>query len=148
MTDRRDDHFEIGEVLIRYATAIDQRDWELFGTCWTADASAAYSDFGSYPNVEALTDAMARTHDSMGLTHHRLSNFAIDVDGDNATARSYVHAVLLITPDDPSNWVDTIGRYDDELVRTPGGWRIARRTSTTARMLTNGPMFAGQTQEA
>jgi hypothetical protein len=74
----------------------------------------------------------------MGSTYHRLSNFAIEVNGDTATARTYVHAVLMITPDDNGLWVDVIGHYDDELVRGADGWRIRRRVTHTPRLLTGG----------
>jgi hypothetical protein len=77
---------------------------------------------------------MEQLHDSMGPTYHRLSNFVIAVDGDRATARSYVHAVLQAVPDDGASWVEAVGHYDDELVRTPDGWRIARRATSIARV--------------
>jgi len=32
-----------------------------------------------------------------------MSNFVINVDGDRATVRSYVHAVLMLQPDDSTN---------------------------------------------
>ena len=37
----------IEAVLIRYATAIDRRDWDLFATCFVDDVEANYADFGS-----------------------------------------------------------------------------------------------------
>ena len=38
---------------------------------------------------------MITSHADMGHTMHRLSNLAITVDGDTATARSYVDAILM-----------------------------------------------------
>jgi hypothetical protein len=87
---------------------------------------------------------MRAAHRSLGATHHRLSNFVIDVDGDRATARSYVHAVLLLVPGDSAHWVETIGSYDDTFVRAPAGWRISRRVAHTARTLTSGAPPAAQ----
>lgn len=130
-----DDTAQIAEVLIRYATGIDFKDWPLFRTCWTDDVDADYGDLGRHSGVDALTDLMTRIHDAMGPTYHRMSNLAIAVDGDRATARSYVHAALMTIPDDPASWVEALGHYDDELVRTPDGWRIARRTTHIARVL-------------
>jgi hypothetical protein len=63
-----------------------------------------------------------------------MTNLVIRVDGDRATARSYVHALLMAIPDDSASWVEALGHYDDELVRTPDGWRIARRTTHIARV--------------
>jgi hypothetical protein len=129
---------QISEVLVRYATGIDQRDWPLFRTCWTHDVDADYGHLGRFTSVEEITDAMTKAHADMGPTHHRMSNFVIDVDGDRAAVRSYVHAVLMLTPDDPDRWIDVVGHYDDVFVRTAEGWRISRRTSRMARTLAHG----------
>src|SRR4029077_17392619 len=92
----------------------------------------------------ALTEVMTRLHENMGPTYHRMSNFVIDVDasGDRATVRSYVHAVLILQPNDATNWVDVLGHYEDVFVRTADGWRISERVSRTARTLTGGDLAA------
>jgi hypothetical protein len=77
---------------------------------------------------------MEQLHSYMGPTYHRLSNFTIAVDGDRGTAKSYVFAHLQAVPDDPTSWVEALGHYDDELIRTPEGWRISRRTTHIARV--------------
>jgi len=130
-----DDQAQIAEVLIRYATGIDSKDWTLFRSCWTDDIDVDYGDLGHFETADALTDLMTRIHDGMGPTYHRISNLAILVDGNRATARSYVHALLMAIPGDSSSWVDALGHYDDELVRTTDGWRIDKRTTHIARVL-------------
>jgi 3-phenylpropionate/cinnamic acid dioxygenase small subunit len=129
------DKAQIADVLIRYATGIDFKDWALFRTCWTDDVDADYGDVGRFSGGDAITELMTQLHNGMGPTYHRLSNLAITVESDRATARSYVHAVLQAIPDDSASWVEALGHYDDELVRTPQGWRIARRTTHIARVL-------------
>jgi 3-phenylpropionate/cinnamic acid dioxygenase small subunit len=138
MGDLREDQAQISDLLVRYATGIDRRDWTLFRSCWTPDVVADYGVIGTFSGVDALTDFMVASHDAMGPTHHRLSNFVIDVDGDHADARSYVHAVLIAQPGNASSWVDAVGTYEDTLVRTPDGWRINRRTAHMARVMTAG----------
>jgi 3-phenylpropionate/cinnamic acid dioxygenase small subunit len=128
----------IGEVLVRYATGIDQRDWDLFRTCWTPDVVADYGDIGQFVGVDALTDFMFASHHAMGATHHHLTNFDIHVDGDRADVRCYVHAVLIAVPDDTSSWIDALGHYDDVFTRTADGWRISHRTVHIARVMTAG----------
>ena len=129
-----DDKAQITDVLIRYATGIDFKDWALLRTCWTDDVEVDYGEVGQYSGVDAITGLMEQLHSGMGPTYHRLSNFAIAVDGDRATARSYVFAHLLALPDNPASWVEALGHYDDELARTPHGWRIAKRTTQIARV--------------
>jgi hypothetical protein len=128
------DKEQIAEVLIRYATGIDAKDWPLLRSCWTEDVDADYGEVGRFSGADAITDLMKRLHSVMGPTYHRLTNFAITVDGERATARSYVHAVLQAVPDDAASWIEALGHYDDELVRTSDGWRIARRATNIARV--------------
>ena len=142
-----DDKEQIVEVLIRYATGIDSKDWPLFRSCWTDEIDVDYQQLGRFTSADALTEVMTRLHENMGPTYHRLSNFVIAVDGDRATARSYVHAVLMLQPDDSTNWVDALGHYDDVFVRTQGGWRIRERLSRTARTLAGGDLATAAVKE-
>lgn len=121
----------IGDLLVRYATGIDGRDWELFRSCFTDDCHADYGDIGVWDGVDAITEFMAAVHADVGPTLHRITNHAITVHGDVATARCYVDAVLLAT--DGRSGTHAMGFYDDDIVRNGGGWRIARRTFTAVR---------------
>jgi 3-phenylpropionate/cinnamic acid dioxygenase small subunit len=124
----RSDKQDISEVLIRYATGVDRRDWDLFRSCFMSDVDAEYEGIETWSDVEAITAFMVAVHADMGHTMHQLSNIAIDVTGDAATARTYVDAVLMTS--DGAGGLNTQGVYDDELVRTIDGWRIARRRFT------------------
>ena len=78
-------------------------------------------------------------HQDMVDTKHMLSNFAIEVDGDTASASTYVHAVLVVA-NDPLRWYEPVGRYVDRFVRTADGWRISERTYHHTRMLSSEPL--------
>jgi len=136
----RSDHDLITDVLVRYATGIDTRDWALFRTCFTEDVHADYGDgVGAWDCVDGMTEYMTATHQDMLDTKHTLSNFVIEVDGDAASASTYVRAVLVVT-DDPLTWYEPVGRYEDRLVRTPDGWRISNRIFHPTRMLSSPPL--------
>jgi hypothetical protein len=116
----------IQDVLTRYATGIDRRDWSLFRTCFTEDLVADYGDFGLWKSPDEITDFMEYAHREMGHTLHRLSNFSIQIDGEAARARTYVDA--LLTPGPAGGEIHRgIGYYDDELVKTGDGWKIRKR---------------------
>lgn len=123
---------DVEEVLIRYATGIDRRDWDLFRSCFTLDCHADYGDIGVWESADAITDFMTTAHAELGHTLHRISNVVIDVDGvgvgARAVARCYVDGVLMAL--DGQSGFSPVGFYDDELVLTAAGWRIARRTFT------------------
>lgn len=133
MSDRAD----IADVLIRYATGIDRKDWPLFRTVFTADCELDYGQIGTWNGVDAVTEFMELSHAGAGHTMHRLSNMAITVTGDTATARTYIDGLILAA--DNASGVNAVGFYDDELVRTGDGWRIARRQFTSVRITAVGP---------
>ena len=140
MDDRtaRDD---ITAVLIRYATGIDRRDWQLFRTCFTDDCDADYGDIGAWHGVDEITKWMTDTHEPLGHTLHRITNVTVDlIDGDRARARCYVDALVLSR--DGRGGAHAVGWYDDELVRSAAGWRITRRRFTTVRVEAVGPGMA------
>lgn len=132
----RADEQDIAEVLVRYATGIDRRDWSAFRACFTDDVLAEYEGIATWEGVDAITEAMTTSHADMGHTMHRISNIAIDLDGDIATARCYVDAVLMAA--DGQSGLNPRGFYDDDLVRTPDGWRIAHRRYTMVHFGTIG----------
>lgn len=133
----RDDRQDISDLLVRYATGIDRRDWPLFRTVFTDDCELDYGEIGTWQGVDAVTDFMDTTHAMAGSTLHRLTNQAITLNGDTASARTYVDAVIMFG--DNQSGVNAWGFYDDEIVRAADGWRIARRRFTQVRITTFGP---------
>lgn len=129
----REDRQDITDVLVRYATGIDRRDWPLFRTVFTEDCVLDYGQIGRWDGVDAVTDFMEQTHAAAGHTLHRMSNHAVKVDGDSAQARTYVDAYVMAA--DNASGVNAVGFYDDDLVRTDEGWRIASRIFTTVRVV-------------
>jgi SnoaL-like domain len=67
-------HQDIAEVLVRYASGIDGRDWSLFRTCFTEDCRSDYGDIGVWEGLDAITDYMTASHADMGHTLHRITN--------------------------------------------------------------------------
>lgn len=127
MTDRD----EIVALTIRYATAIDSEQYELLSTVFTADADLDYGKVGHWKSAAEVTEFMDIAHRGAANTLHRMSNQVVAVDGDTATARTYVDA-LILGPD--GSGVNAIGFYDDELVRIAEGWRISKRVFTPVRL--------------
>ena len=137
MAEVSNDREQITDVLVRYATAIDTRNWALLRTCFTPDARADYGRIGVWSDVDGITEFMAAAHAGMVATKHMISNVAVDVDRDIASVVSYVHVVLVLAEDPPS-WIDGVGHYVDRFVRTADGWRIGERTYHQTRLLRSG----------
>jgi uncharacterized protein (TIGR02246 family) len=127
---------DVADVLVRYATAIDTRDWELLRSCFTADCDADYVDIGRWHGPDAIALWMEQAHAGCGHTLHRISNQTVSVHDQGASARSYVDALVLFA--DNMNGVRAAGYYDDELRHGDDGWKILRRSFTTVLLETVG----------
>ncbi|CAN5778477.1 nuclear transport factor 2 family protein [soil metagenome] len=135
--DRRRDVEQINDVLKRYATGIDTKNWALFQTCFTDDARFDYGEIGQWSDTAGITEFMVAAHQGMSDTKHMLHNVVVEFqDDDHATAVTYVHTVQALAAD-PTQWIDGVGQYDDHLVQTDDGWRISARTFTQTRLFSS-----------
>jgi 3-phenylpropionate/cinnamic acid dioxygenase small subunit len=117
----------VTDLLVRYASGIDGRDWALLRSCFTDACEADYGDIGHWRTGDEITAWMAETHDPLGPTQHRISNVVLRQDGITLRSRCAVHAVVVLP--DRSAAVHAYGFYDDEIavVDEP---RITRRRFT------------------
>jgi hypothetical protein len=113
-------------VLTKYCRAIDTKDWGLFESCFVDECDTSYQRH-IFTGLARLSDVMRRLHDGLDSSLHRLTNVEVSFDGDEATSRSYVDALLVesLHPDGPVHHV--AGVYQDRLVRGPQGWKISHR---------------------
>ncbi len=124
------DRLEIHELMSRYSTAVDAKRWDLLEDVFVPGAIVDFRGNGGpalpYPDVvQFLQDSMG----GFAGCQHYVTNELVELDGDRATSRIYVFTYLASIVDGDEVLFADGGWYDDELVRTPGGWRIARRTS-------------------
>ena len=124
---------DVADVLIRYASGIDRRDWNLFRSCFTDGCAADYGDVGAWNGADEITTFMREIHEPLGPTLHRITNQTVELRGeDHATARSYVDTLVMGPDDGPA--IRIAGFYDDELVRVVDDWKISRRRFTMVHL--------------
>lgn len=127
-------HDELLALSHAYATAVDGRDLDTFRALFTPDGVLAVTEIGDPATIvsERSGDALAEIIDRIARydrTDHRIGSarFAWSDDG-TATGRiegeAHHHST---TAEGPQDWILTI-EYADRYVRTPAGWRFARRT--------------------
>ena len=121
----RDDRQDIADLLVRYASAIDRRDWQLLRSCFTDNCTVDYQDVAVWHTADELTEYMRDVHAPCSGVLHRITNQSIsqNVDG-SVAARSYVDALVLFSADTGFHMA---GFYDDRIMRTDDGWKIAER---------------------
>jgi ketosteroid isomerase-like protein len=113
-----EDRDDIAQLMYRYNHLIDSGDAKGWAETFTEDAV-----FEAAGNVmtgrEALTDFASTVH---GI-RHVVVNPWIEVEGDSARVRAYIFFLV-------NGAVRGSGAYEDQVVRTPEGWRFAKRVFT------------------
>jgi hypothetical protein len=120
------DHHDIVGLTHAYCWALDTHEWDRLCTdVFTADASASLGLECADPDAIVARVGAALGH--LDASQHMVSTHQIVIDGDTATSRCYFHAqhIRRAAAGGPNYIV--AGIYRDRVVRTPVGWRIARR---------------------
>ena len=133
--------FGVLDVIARYATALDRRDWAIFRSAFTDDRDISYEGLGEWQNLDDFTTYMVEIHARCGNSLHRLSNEVMELRGERVHTRTYVDA-LVLNPDNQSGYRSN-GFYDDEIVAVDDGWKIARRRFTMVLATTEAGMTSG-----
>ncbi len=118
------DKTAIHALMEHYADRIDANDPAGAAACFAEDGIGVYWQdcVGPKAIAERLTAILAHFH----ATSHHLSNVLIRLDGDTATAQSYVYAFHRVKAamDKPMHvW----GRWVDRLKKVDGQWKFAHR---------------------
>jgi hypothetical protein len=125
------DRIALRDLVDAYALTADARDSTGFASLFTADAVLTVHDAGGrlqgtftgVGEIAAIPAALAR----YPRTLHLVSTHRATPVGDTATGTTLCEAHHLSAGEDGTVDRVLVIRYDDAYVRTPGGWRFARR---------------------
>jgi ketosteroid isomerase-like protein len=138
------DRQAIVDTCINYAYALDSRDWPRLRACFTEDAVANYGgERGVSEGYETIEQTCRSTLEPLAASQHLLGNHLVSLDGDRATSSCYFQAQHVMEGLPDGEHYVVAGRYDDRLVRTGDGWRIAHRTLTVMWTSGNPAVLAG-----
>jgi len=127
----REDVVAIEQLLNRYCHKLDRGDIAAVLELFADDAVLIPEYEGGTRHVgrDAVhawyTRYAATTLAAVRGLRHKISTLMIEIDGDRATAACYLDADSVHRASGRRSLVG--GRYDDRLVRTGAGWRIAER---------------------
>jgi hypothetical protein len=134
------DHHDLSDVLHRYATGLDARDWVLWRSAFVTDAPILFdmrSVSGREPKpqpVDAVISWLQLQFAGFDATQHLITNHrhTIERDGDHARVLAHMRAEHWIDPhelDDGEGDGDRytmFGYYDDRFVRRAVGWKLVQ----------------------
>ena len=127
----------ISDLLVEFARALDERDWDAYAGTYAEDGELAISPTIAHKGRAGLGEFVAASLSAYpGGTHHLSTNHAIHLDGDRATSRSYLVAAHIY---EPHRHADGAGWYDCRLRRTVDGWRL-EHVALTIRYVSGEPI--------
>ena len=124
------DERDIRDVVFRYCRSLDTKDWSLLDEVFMSDSTAELGTPTTLVGIEAIRGRIRKRLEHLDDSQHLVGNHEIDVTGDTATHRCYLQAQHVRADAHGSPNYIVAGRYEDRLVRTANGWRIAHRTLT------------------
>ena len=124
------DRFEIQDLLVTYADAIDRRDWDALDDVFTTDAIIDYTAVGGIRgSLSEIKEFLEQGLGWFSSFQHLTGHAKITLDGDMATGRAICHNPMTLDGPDGVAHTMFIGIwYVDRYVRTAQGWRIAARS--------------------
>jgi SnoaL-like domain len=126
----------IVQLMHLYAFAIDAKQMQLFDQIFTPDVEADYT--GRHWNDRASWQKdFEASHQPFDVTQHLVLNVNWHVSGDTGRAFSQSLFRLIRRGCPGGDMVSGGAWYDDELRRTPDGWRISKRISRATWMSGN-----------
>jgi hypothetical protein len=127
-----EDKMEILELISRYSFAADTEGPEAFAGVFSEDGifhgRAGQPDEIIVRGHNQLLAFAARAYQGRGTRqgrHHQSTTMFVELNGDSACTRTYLMTTNVAEGSLPLVGLTSV--YEDEIVRTPEGWRIKYR---------------------
>ena len=120
------DRSSIIDLAVRYTWALDTKDLEGLRDVFAPDATATLRGV----ECEGVDQIIARIGGAilrLDHTQHLVGNHLVTVDGDGGTHRCHLQSQHVLAGCEGGDNYIVGGYYDDRVVRTTDGWRIAHR---------------------
>jgi ketosteroid isomerase-like protein len=125
------DRQQISEVLYRYASTVDGKDYATMRSLFTDDAHGVYADVADLTGADEIITWIDGMTADKSWQHHKVTVYHIDFDGpDEATTLTYHTSHQTDVGDDSSVQV-IVSRYHDKLRRVGGSWKITEKIMET-----------------
>lgn len=120
-----EDRWELADLAARCAWSYDLGDAAAYAALYTSDGRFEREGTPAVAGPEALAAMVQAAHGRGDGYLHVTSNHTLEQDAaGQVEARSYV---VLVQAGEGELVLLAVGHYHDLVVRTPDGWRLARR---------------------
>ncbi len=108
--------------LVDAGVAGDASKWDELMDRFTEDARADFDLLGVHEGKEAISKFFRETIPAaLSYSAHMVCNPIIEVDGNRATGKWYVHVPASGKAQDKAGWITA--KYDEEYVKIDGAWK-------------------------
>ena len=125
MSDYATDRQAVQDVMLRYAEAVDERDYEAYRNLFTDDVEVVGMGPETIRGLDNWFDWWKQALSRYGSTQHMLGPMLAVIDGDTAETRSDVQAWHSLK-DQPEKTVTLWATYRTRMVRREDAWKISR----------------------
>jgi hypothetical protein len=120
---RLEDRFAINDLVVHYATLLDDAQWDAVGRLFTVDGVFA-SPNSTTVGRAAIVENFRAKHAPFPATWHDPHGIAVEFDDEDHARGTVIGYAELASPEAA---VVTSFRYQDDYRREDGAWRFARR---------------------
>jgi 3-phenylpropionate/cinnamic acid dioxygenase small subunit len=121
------DKESIKSLIHRYATACDKRLWDLCKSVFDSQVEVNYGDEFALSGRDNVVSMIKSMLGPCGASQHLIGNIEISIDGDSATASSYVRAIHASASNPAAQPYEVWAEYVDMLQRKHDSWVITHR---------------------
>ena len=125
MSDQTADRIAVQDVMLRYAAGVDDRDMDLYRSCFADDVEVLGFGAETYNGGDNWTAYVDKALQAYGPTQHMLAPMLATIDGDNADCRTDVQALHYLKEPEGST-LTLWATYRSKMRRIDGTWKIVR----------------------
>ena len=119
------DRIALQDVMLKYATGVDERDFDLYRSCFADDVEVVGFGEQTITGGDAWLAYVKEALKQYGATQHMLSPQLATVDGDTAHARTDVQALHYLKGKKDTT-LTLWATYRSDMRRMDGEWKITR----------------------
>jgi ketosteroid isomerase-like protein len=119
------DRIALQDVMLKYAAGVDNRDFDLYRSCFADDVEVLGFGDETVNGGDAWLAYVKNALERFGPTQHMLGPQLATVDGDDAHCRTDVQALHYLKGEE-STTLTLWATYETDMRRMDGEWKIVR----------------------
>ncbi len=115
------------DIVTRYASSLDRREWEALADCFAKEVSLYLVSTGEWTTFsrQDIIDYASKTFSHYDATQHVSANHQVTISGNEAVCISTLNATHYCAGEPSGSTQKQFGYYRYELARDPD-WKIVR----------------------